>query len=219
MNKKSHIDLAVFLARDSRMKGRIHYKKSFYMGSILPDCQPSFVYQQHTFHSTFLILKEAILSITDQYDFKKGITRFYCRQLGVIAHYLADYFTYAHNTCYKGSMKEHISYEKELIPALNTYIQKVGEKSSIENPLECKSAEEICNYIIKMYKLYQKSIHTMKNDCGYIFEICYKVIGAILQLSDNCWQSNKEELLLTSQFNEHIMVELITNKYTNYIYF
>ena len=37
-----------------------------------------------------------------------------CAGLGVIIHYIADYFTFPHNDHYPGNVKDHCYYERDL---------------------------------------------------------------------------------------------------------
>ena len=43
MRKKSHISLAWYLMNNEGMESLKHHKGAFYIGSILPDCIPSFL--------------------------------------------------------------------------------------------------------------------------------------------------------------------------------
>ena len=43
MRKKSHISLAHYLMNSEGMESIQHHKGAFYIGSILPDCVPSFL--------------------------------------------------------------------------------------------------------------------------------------------------------------------------------
>ena len=47
MRKKSHISLARYLVRNLDDGDLRKHKLSFYIGSILPDCKPSFLYKKH----------------------------------------------------------------------------------------------------------------------------------------------------------------------------
>ena len=42
MRKKSHISLAKYIVGRVEEQGLVKHKKAFYLGSILPDCKPSF---------------------------------------------------------------------------------------------------------------------------------------------------------------------------------
>ena len=53
MRKKSHISLARYLVRNLDDTGLRKHKLSFYIGSILPDCKPSFLYKKHEITGTF----------------------------------------------------------------------------------------------------------------------------------------------------------------------
>ena len=53
MRKKSHITLARYLVKESRDKELKKHKYAFYLGSVLPDIKPSFIYRRHEMKGTF----------------------------------------------------------------------------------------------------------------------------------------------------------------------
>ena len=53
MRKKSHISLAWYLMNNEGMESLKHHKGAFYIGSILPDCIPSFLVRKHTIEDSF----------------------------------------------------------------------------------------------------------------------------------------------------------------------
>lgn len=181
MRKKSHISLAGYLLNSEGMELLKNHKKSLYFGSILPDCVPSFFTRKHTIDETFEILEKEIRKITEDYDITKGIGRYYCRHLGVITHYIADYFTFPHNRIYDGNIKEHCIYEKHLKYALKNYVQseeaqKIREKNGI-----FQTVDDICKFIKDMHEKYLDAIKIIEIDCVYIVELCHRVVDAILQ--------------------------------------
>ena len=123
MRKKSHISLARFLVNSSEEHQLSRHKKSFYIGSIIPDLKPSFLTRRHNIEETFDILIDEIKRITVDYDFSKGINRYFARHLGIITHYLADYCTFPHNSCFTGSITDHVYYEKEMKFQLREYFE------------------------------------------------------------------------------------------------
>ena len=48
MRKKSHISLARYMVENLKDEELKHHKFSFYLGSILPDIKPSFLYKRRT---------------------------------------------------------------------------------------------------------------------------------------------------------------------------
>ena len=63
MRKKSHITLAKYLVRESRDKELARHKYAFYLGSVLPDIKPSFIYKRHEITETF---PEAIQNLREE---------------------------------------------------------------------------------------------------------------------------------------------------------
>ncbi|MBE5962132.1 MAG: hypothetical protein E7256_12265 [Lachnospiraceae bacterium] len=182
MRKKSHIALAGYLM-DSMMKEEIvKYKKTFMFGSILPDIIPSFLTRKHTIDATFSILRNEIKKITDEYDAMEGIGRYYVRHLGVVTHYVADYFTLPHNKKFEGNLKDHCVYENELKHRLKEYVTSSEALRPRHNGLICKNADEICQFIQEMHEEYLKAVSAIKTDIDYIVTVCHRIMDAILQL-------------------------------------
>lgn len=182
MRKKSHISLANYLIENMKFEELKDHRKSFYLGSILPDCIPSFLTRKHNIDETFEILKKEILKVTDNYDMNRGFTTYYSRHLGVITHYIADYFTLPHNDIFTGSLKEHCSYEKQLKFAFKEYVLSEEAALKREKSAVFHTVDEILNFIREMHKEYLKAIQAIKVDCMYIVELCHKVIDAILHI-------------------------------------
>lgn len=181
MRKKSHVSLAVYLinAMDSQLLEE--HKKAFIMGSILPDCKPSFVTTKHNMKETFDMVCEAIKELANASweDFKR-ISTAYCRKLGEVTHYLADYFTFPHNDVFDGNIREHCSYEKKLKFALREYI----DNGDISIPRNChfNSAKELLEYVKSYHTQYLMTSKSVESDCRYIVGLCYTVVVGILNL-------------------------------------
>ena len=60
MRKKSHILLARYIAKNTEDEELKKHRLSFYIGSILPDCKPSFVYKKHEINGTFPDVKKMV---------------------------------------------------------------------------------------------------------------------------------------------------------------
>ena len=194
MRKKSHISVANYLLNSNGMEYLQGYKKSFYIGSILPDCVPSFITRRHCIDDTIEILKKEIDKITKNYDANKGLTTYFCRHLGVITHYVADYFTFPHNSIYPGNIKDHCIYEEDLKHAIRNYVKSDEAKKIREKNGLFQNSDEIIAFVKKMHDEYLQLILQVKVDCMYIVELCHKVVDAILQL----FELNTKKFIKTS---------------------
>ena len=102
----------------------LDHRLSFYIGSILPDCKPSFVYKKHEINGTFPDVKKMVNQlIFGKQQGELTRKRRYYMNLGQVTHYVADYFTYPHNKIYPGNLKDHCSYEEQLKRSLKNYIK------------------------------------------------------------------------------------------------
>lgn len=180
MRKKSHFSLVQYLMNSVGMEELREHKTALYIGSILPDCTPSFITRKHSIDETFELLRTEINKITIHYNANEGISNYYCRHLGIITHYIADYFTYPHNAIFAGSLKEHCIYENDLKKAFRTFVKSDEAKKVREKNATFYSVDDICSLIHTMHEEYLKVKKEVRQDCIYIVELCYRVVDAIL---------------------------------------
>lgn len=189
MRKKSHISLAKYIVNSLAEQDMLKHKKAFYLGSILPDCKPSFLTVRHEMEGTFPKLQQEMKDlVARRIDFQIN-TRVFYRNLGEIIHYIADYFTFPHNAHYTGNLKDHCAYEEQLKNSLREYIRS-GEAQKnctciAANAGMLNSTEAICEFIQMAHDRYVKIKNTVEEDCRQIVALCYQVVEAIILLIKN----------------------------------
>lgn len=182
LRKKSHISLAKYIVEDMEVPVMTTHRKAFYLGSILPDCKPSFITQRHEFFGTFDMVQERIRSLSLDSDLMIQNARAFMRRLGEIVHYIADYFTFPHNVTYEGGFKEHCAYEKELKFKLVEYVRS-GEAFRERIDVQYfDTPQAICRFVRRAHDEYLQMQHVVAEDCEYIVRVCHQVVQAILNL-------------------------------------
>lgn len=191
MRKKSHISLARHIVSISDLKNFDKHKKAFYVGSILPDCKPSFLTQRHEITGTIHLVEKQMHKLTDGYDHMGELSTMYFTKLGEVLHYIADYFTYPHNKEYPGSMKDHCVYEGELKHKLRAYIRNLNESDIARWKAQLKLADmsrfnsvaDIMEFVKEQHRHYiRRGTHNVEEDCKYIVGVCSTVSAAILHV-------------------------------------
>ena len=64
MRKKSHVSLSRYLLDHIDSELLENHRKAFIVGSVLPDCKPSFVTTKHNMEETFDMVCEFIRKLT-----------------------------------------------------------------------------------------------------------------------------------------------------------
>lgn len=182
MRKKSHISLARYIVGDIHTSELFAHRKAFYLGSILPDCKPSFLTTKHEFEGTFEMVQDRIIKLTEDTRQLQENTRAYMRQLGEVVHYIADYFTFPHNKTYDGNLKDHCVYEEDLKIGLRRYIRTGQAAIDKEEVRQFDTAEALFDFIKKAHQEYLSVKRNVEEDCMYIVRICHQVVQAVLQL-------------------------------------
>ena len=97
--------------------------------------------------------------------------------LGKLVHYVADSFTYPHNSIFPGNLKEHCQYETELHDYVNKMISSVGvNMDSIDAELD------IVEYLRELHDRYVSETPGCENDYRYI-------TNAITIVTERFWQT------------------------------
>ena len=194
MRKKSHISLAGYLIGELESEQLDRHKKAFYFGSILPDLTPKMFAVPHEFQTSYRELQEKIRGLIAYVQTGEGKERVVWRRLGVVMHYLADYFTFPHNTNFTGNLYEHNKYEKHLKNHLKRYIESGAADRMVILPVNFGSFRELVEYIGNAHERYLLKERNIAEDVQYILRICSQVIHGILQLAAK--QFGREDILI-----------------------
>lgn len=182
MRKKSHISLAMYLV-DSLPEGELYrHRKAFYLGSILPDCKPSFLTTRHEIEVTFPKVQQEIAGLCSIKPLTTSDMRVFCRRLGQVMHYIADYFTFPHNQHFPGNLKDHCSYEEQLKQKLRSFLKSEEAKQARSKALTFLTPEELCCYIQERHAEYRTKLSNVENDIHQIIAVCYQVLCGIWSL-------------------------------------
>ena len=194
MRKKSHISLARYIVNSLDDKELKKHRFSFYIGSVLPDIKPSFIYKRHEINGTFPYVKKHIARLSEGQKVMNKKNRKYYRDLGQVSHYLADYFTFPHNKNFTGNLYEHNKYEKHLKNHLKRYIESGAADRMVILPVNFGSFRELVEYIGNAHERYLLKERNIAEDVQYILRICSQVIHGILQLAAK--QFGREDILI-----------------------
>ncbi|MDE7318850.1 MAG: zinc dependent phospholipase C family protein [Lachnospiraceae bacterium] len=182
MRKKSHISLARFLVRKAGDDVLRRRWKAFYVGSLLPDCRPSFLTVRHEYDETIDLVEHKIRRLMEDTARRPEDSMRYMIDLGQVFHYIADYFTFPHNSNYPGSLKDHCVYEKYLKFGLRAYIRERAYALCVDDKERLYSVEDILDYIRRNHQEYMEAYRSVEEDCEYITRVCLQVLAAMVYL-------------------------------------
>lgn len=182
VRKKSHISLASYIINNTDRHDLRKHKKAFYLGSILPDCKPTFLTTKHEYKTTFEMLKGNMKMLTLGNEENSNNKRAYWRNLGQVIHYIADYFTFPHNSTFEGSLKDHCIYEKHLKFKLKEYLKNGEAEKNLVKFVQLESLEALFQFIAKAHEEYVRFKRSVQEDCRYIVNITVQVVGTMLYL-------------------------------------
>ena len=186
MRKKSHISLAKYIVDSLGEQELQKHKKAFYLGSILPDCKPSFITIKHEMEGTFPKVQHELEELVERQKNAQINMRVFYRNLGEVIHYIADYFTFPHNPHYPGNLKDHCIYEEHLKRGLKEYIASGEAEKNSEwvrlTVVNLNSTADICNFIRKAHETYVKLKNSVEDDCRHIVTLCHQVVVAVIRL-------------------------------------
>ncbi len=159
----------------------------FMFGNIKPDIDPKLSSVPHIKNTAMDFVSCEIKSLLSMEDkIKNKCTREFSERLGLVTHYLSDFFCYAHSEYFKGNILKHYLYENKL----SGYCRK-SKATAVENILgriTCIDADlaSIQAYIENMHTDYLNAGNrgSCRRDMKYAMEMaasfCLSVIKAHL---------------------------------------
>ncbi|MDD3184899.1 MAG: zinc dependent phospholipase C family protein [Anaerostipes sp.] len=182
MRKKSHISLAGQIMDSLDLNQVFDYKMPFYVGSIWPDCRPSFITTPHTYDVTYHKIKGKLEEFVEEYNGSDTMNMRSCAKLGVMIHYIADYFTFPHNSHYVGNVKDHCIYERDLKHELKSYLSTEEARSTKDQLKTYSTVDELKEFIQRIHKQYISKIRCVEEDIQYIVKVCTTVVLSVVHM-------------------------------------
>ena len=152
--------------------------KNFIYGNIKPDISSKYVLNKHYLEESFDMVMEKIknlcqltLSSLEKYFSISKLSQ----ELGVVCHFLCDFFTAPHSERWEfsHSMNKHVTYEKELAS-----YAKIMDFSNCD--LECEINHSVEEFFYNLYKDYKSCNISYENDLKYSSYACNIVVNHIL---------------------------------------
>ena len=175
MNKKSHI---VFTKKmNIEVPSRCHV--GLLVGSVLPDILVHTYLMGHTWKASGAM----ILNKLEKLEQSDSLNIWTVLRLGMILHYIEDFFTMSHSRFFQGNLLEHISYEMKLqryIRAIFNRRYKLYDKD-VENT-QIYSMNDLKERMVSLQKEYEKEIKEAAGDEVLCFQTDLEYMNIAVQM-------------------------------------
>jgi len=175
-------------------------RPAFFYGSVKPDLFPNIITASHEIKYSKEFIENEVKNLLQESIVNMECSWKFSETLGIIMHYLSDFFCYAHSEFYKGSMWEHYCYEvkhsKYFIKNFRLIIRNIRKADNIYLDLNCFKI-----YIEQQYENYISKSPSAARDLIYSLKICSTISLSIIASVSNEFQekkNNKENILLHS---------------------
>lgn len=184
MKSTSHFAMAYLLSAALEKRGVSLDKTAFVCGNIAPDYLPSPRFAPHFAGACYRGIKYTghRMSRVPIRDEKRVDYRYSC-MLGIICHYICDYFCFPHNKEFVGNLKEHVAFEIELDRFLRRNcldLLDLEGKIPIRVP---SSPDGMLERLDSMKEQYRTSGYTFENDLCYAFNACMVCVLSLVYAS------------------------------------
>ena len=155
-------------------------EKNFIYGNIKPDALSKYKLHRHYMDESFEMIASKIeylsnLDLDCLLSKRFSLSRF-SQELGVVCHFLCDFFCVAHSERweFKHSMNRHVVYEKDLAAAAKATDLTIIKGDSMEK-------QEFIDFFNVLYEQYKSNGNYIKNDLQFSTYICNSVTDYVLR--------------------------------------
>lgn len=159
----------------------------FIYGNIKPDLRPNLLNIPHYKDSAKeFVMGEIEKLASSQLQTSRKWSKDLSERMGVITHYLSDFFCYAHSEHFQGDLVRHLFYESHLWYYFQSHPLTVSYSRRIQSSEIRSSAEDIFNYLEDAHHRYLDLIRDKhppyKEDTVEAVRVCVIVCISILSI-------------------------------------
>jgi|WetSurMetagenome_2_1015567.scaffolds.fasta_scaffold275759_1 hypothetical protein len=199
MNTASHALMGNLICDYVRQEFSIClHRKDFIWGNVLPDYRLSFLTRPHFLKRNIAYVKKEIENLLNRKQTSAFIGNDYSKHLGIICHYYADFFCYAHSQNFPGNLAAHREYEDNLHLFFMKNHEFISRRDYSAALIKKIDVEVISREFFKLHKEYNAATASYYNDLAHCFLACIQVILLITSVSvmkmPDEWQLGYEAL-------------------------
>lgn len=155
---------------------------SFVHGNMLPDLNLKFRMTMHSKKEDW----ENVLKIIDEIAYcTEKVNENISIKLGMLSHYLCDFFTFPHNEAFGKNIIHHELYEQAQRILWWRNISKIWAECTKEIKVELKSTKDIISYIEDMHSIYIRNLGDKRRDIFFSNILIRVVCSSILKIREN----------------------------------
>jgi len=176
--------MAHFLYASLKVRGIDLSRVAFVYGNIAPDYVPTLYVRPHFTWTCNHMINKFVKDLSATPVTAEGcIGPEYSMRLGLMCHFICDYFCFAHNADFSGSLPQHITYERDLDQYLRENCLSLLDLDGTDavEPIPCTHL--ILSCIAGRKHDYLHEGYTMQNDVQFAFNACLTAIVSAVALA------------------------------------
>lgn len=163
---------------------------SFVYGNMLPDLNLKCRMTMHSKKEDW----DKVLKIIDEIAYnKEKINEDISIKLGMLSHYLCDFFTFPHNETFGKNIIHHELYEQAQRILWWRKLSKVWTECTEEIKVELESTRDMISYIEDMHSIYIRNLGDKRRDIFFSNILIRVVCPSVLKIRENQKNINLDE--------------------------
>lgn len=191
MDTLLHGKIGYILGKELIDNGYLNINTKFFIyGNMLPDLNLKYRMSKHNKSEDWNI----VLKMIDELSYsKERINENTSIKLGILSHYLCDFFTFPHNQGFKKNIIYHELYEQAQRILWWKKLPEIWKECSKETQIELNSPKDIMNYIEDMHSIYIRNLGEKKRDIIFSNILIRVVCLSILKIRESKKRLNLNE--------------------------
>lgn len=181
MDTLLHGKIGRILGKELIYNGYYINMDSFVYGNMLPDLNLKCRMTMHSKREDWNKVLEIINEIA--YD-KEKLHRDISIKLGMLSHYLCDFFTFPHNEGFGKNIIHHELYEQAQRILWWSKLSRVWEECNQEINFEIRSIRDIITYIEDMHNIYMRNPGDKKRDIFFSNILIRVICPSLLKIRE-----------------------------------
>lgn len=193
MKSASHQAMGYLLQETLEKEGIRLDRELFVLGNLLPDYLPELILSPHFTNKC----QREIRLFTGALAARRLPPPEYSLRLGILCHYITDYFTFAHSREFPQNLARHSAYEQGLDDYFRSHYSADGCLLDGEPAWQTASARDVMQSLFALRRRYALAERGFETDLQHAFTACLFAARALAALSPQEWQNARPRVFVS----------------------